>query len=199
MAFKLLGQGAVIIAALALFCYISLESTMNTWIKPYMTEVFGGTGNPNAVSNAGIVLGLFGVSMMVGRFITAGIKNLTAIGTKVIAGAAIVSVITIILMIVTKSPAMAVVAVIVTGLAFAPIFPTVVGVTFAKYEPSLYGSIFGIIFAIGLLGGTFVPKFIGSMAADKTIAQSLPIAAVMAAILIVVAVLMGKIGTKKAE
>ena len=38
-----------------------------------------------------------------------------------------------------------------TGLAFAPIFPTIVGVTFAKFDASQYGSIFGIIFAIGLL------------------------------------------------
>ncbi|MBN2411075.1 MFS transporter [candidate division KSB1 bacterium] len=195
-AFKLLGEGAVILAALALFCYISLESTMNTWIKPYMTEMLGGSKNAEAVSNAGLVLGFFGVAMMIGRFLASAVKNLTAIGTKVIAGAAVVSVITIVLMIVTKSPALAVVAVIVTGLAFAPIFPTVVGVTFAKFEPKLYGSIFGIIFAIGLLGGTFIPKFIGNLAEGKTVQQSLPIAAVMAGILIVIAILMGLTGKK---
>jgi len=38
-----------------------------------------------------------------------------------------------------------------------------VGVTFAKFEPRLYGSIFGIIFAIGLLGGTFVPQIVGNL------------------------------------
>ena len=32
--------------ALALFCYISLESSMNTWSKPYMTELLGGADNP---------------------------------------------------------------------------------------------------------------------------------------------------------
>jgi len=37
MAIKLLGKAAVLIAALALFCYISLEITMATWIKPLMT------------------------------------------------------------------------------------------------------------------------------------------------------------------
>ena len=195
-AFKLLGEGAVIFAALALFCYIALESTMNTWIKPYMTEMLGGAENATAVSNAGLVLGFFGFAMMVGRFLASAVKNLTAIGTKVIAVAAVVSVITIVLMIVTKSPVMAIIAVIVTGLAFAPIFPTVVGVTFAKFEPKLYGSIFGIIFAIGLLGGTFIPKFIGNLAEGKTVQQSLPIAAVMAGILIVIAILMSVTGKK---
>jgi len=198
-AFKLLGEKTVIFAALALFCYISLESTMNTWIKPYMTEMLGGAENATAVANAGLVLGFFGVAMMVGRFLASAVKNLTAIGTKVIAVAAVVSVITIVLMIVTKSPVIAIIAVVVTGLAFAPIFPTVVGVTFAKFEPKLYGSIFGIIFAIGLLGGTFIPKFIGNLAEGKTVQQSLPIAAVMAGILIIIAILMGITGKKSKE
>lgn len=193
-AFRMLGKPAVILAALALFCYIALESTMNTWVKPFMTEVFGGT--ESAAANAGLVLGFFGFAMMVGRFIVSAIKNLTAIGIQVITGAAIIAVITIVLMIVTKSPVVAVIAVVVTGLAFAPIFPTVTGVTFAKFEPKFYGSIFGIIFAIGLLGGTFVPKFIGTLAEGKTVQQSLPIAAVMAGILIVIAIIMGVTGKK---
>ncbi len=193
MAFKVLAEGPVIVAALALFCYVSLESTMNTWLKPYLTEVFSGNA-----ATAGWILGLFGLFMMIGRFIVSAIKNLTAIGTKIIAIMAVVSIATILLMIWTPNPATAVIAVIFTGLAFAPIFPTVVGVTFAKYEPHLYGSIFGMIFSIGLLGGTFVPKIIGDLAVGKTVQQSLPIAAVMAAILVVIALVMSKVG-KKAE
>ena len=50
---------------------------------------------------------------------------------------------------------------------------------------------------IGLLGGTFVPKFIGNMAEGKSsIQESLPIAAVMAGILIVIAILMSVTGKK---
>jgi fucose permease len=77
-------------------------------------------------------------------------------------------------------------AVVATGLVFAPIFPTIVGVTFAKFEPGLYGSIFGIIFAIGLLGGTFVPQIIGNLSVGATIQQSLLIVLAMAAALFVV-------------
>jgi len=197
MAVKLLGKGAVLIAALALICYISLESTMNTWIKPLMTEVFKAKGNVNAVANASLVLSLFGVAMMVGRFITSAVKNLTAIGTKVIMVASIVSILAVILMIKSTSPAMVILAVIITGLAFAPIFPTIVGVTFAKFDSSLYGSIFGIIFAVGLLGGTFVPKIIGNLSETGGIQSGLTIAAVMAAILFVIGFFMGKVG--KAE
>jgi len=194
MAFKLLGKTAVIIAALALFCYISLEITMATWVKPFMTELLGGSEAAGAAAKAGLVLSFFGVAMMIGRFLASTMKNLTAMGAKVITLMSFISALAVVVMIVTKSPVLAVAAILLTGLAFAPIFPTVVGVTFAKFEPSLYGSIFGIIFAIGLLGGTFVPKFIGNMSVGRTVQGSLPIAAVMAGILFLISLFIGKVG-----
>lgn len=186
MAVTLLKNPAVLVAALALFCYVSLESSMNTWAKPYMTELLGGDQNPTAVSNASLVLSLFGVAMMAGRFLTSTIKNLTNMGVKLIAAMAAVAAVAILTMIMTSSAALATVAVVLTGLAFAPIFPTIVGVTFSKFEPSLYGSIFGIIFAIGLLGGTFVPQIVGNLSQGATIQQSLQIVLAMAVALFVV-------------
>jgi len=189
MAFRLLGQPAVLVAALALFCYISLEASLNTWSKPYMTELLG--GGPEAVARAGFVLSLFGVAMMVGRFATAAIKNLTAIGVRLIAAASVVAMGAILVMVVTAVPAVAVAAVIVTGLVFAPIFPTIVGVTFAKFEPSLYGSIFGIIFPVGLLGAVFVPKIVGDLSVGATVQQGLLIVLAMAGALLVVSFFLG--------
>ena len=191
-AVKLLGNGAVIIAALSLFCYVSLEISMGTWIRQLMTQLY--TGEADASTYAGWVLGFFGVAMMVGRFLTSTVKNLTAMGARVITAMALLSVVAIVLMIVTKSPTLAIAAIILTGLAFAPIFPTIVGVTFAKFEPRLYGSIFGIIFAIGLLGGTFVPKWVGNLSVGSTVQQSLVIPAVMAGILFLLSLVIGRIG-----
>jgi len=195
MAFKLLGKGAVLIAALALFCYIALEVSLGTWIKPLMEQLFGNSAN--ASTNAGLVLSLFGVAMMAGRFITSTVKDLTSKGNKVILLMSAVSFVAIMLMIVANGPVLAIIAVLLAGLAFAPIFPTIVGVTFAKFDSSLYGSIFGIIFAVGLLGGTFVPKIIGNLSVGSTVQQSIPIAAVMAGILFVIALFMGKAGKQE--
>jgi predicted MFS family arabinose efflux permease len=142
-------------------------------------------------------LSLFGAAMMVGRFLASAMKNLTAMGAKVIMATSFVSIIAIVGMIVTKSPALAVGAILLTGLAFAPIFPTIVGVTFAKFEPSLYGSIFGIIFAVGLLGATFVPKFIGNMSVGRSVQGSLPVAAIAAGILFIISLFIGKVGRPK--
>jgi fucose permease len=194
MAFKLLGKPAVLIAALALFCYVSLEISMATWSKPYMTELFGGSQNAKAVASAGLVLSLFGVAMMVGRFLTSMIKNLTKIGAKLVSILALVAIAAILVMVITELPGLAIVAVVLTGLVFAPVFPTIVGITFAKSEPSLYGSIFGIIFAVGLLGGTVVPKIIGSLSEGATVQQSLLIVLAMAVALLVISFFLGRKG-----
>ncbi|MCK9574213.1 MAG: MFS transporter [Candidatus Omnitrophica bacterium] len=196
MAIKLLGKKPVLIAALALTCYISLESTMNTWIKSLMAELLENTGNSNFLTHAGFVLSLFGVCMMLGRFLSSTIKNLTKIGVGVIAAASLVSMLAIILMIVAKSYVLVIVAVIIVGFSFAPIFPIIVGVTFARFEAKFYGSIFGIIFSIGLLGGTFVPQYVGYLAKEKTIQQSLWIAVIMAGLLFVAALIMGRLNSK---
>ena len=171
---------------------------MGTWIKKFMEELFGASGNVNATTQAGLVLSLFGVAMMVGRFLFSAIRNLTAMGSKVITFASILAMLAIFLMIIAKTPVTGIIAVILAGLAFAPIFPTIVGVTFAKFDSSLYGSIFGIIFSIGLLGGTLVPKFIGNLSVGSTVQQSLPIAAIMAGILLVISLFIGRVGKNKA-
>jgi fucose permease len=194
MVLKLFIKPAVVIAAVALFCYSSLEVSLGAWIIKLMEEIFGGTSNMNASSSAGVVLSLFGISMMVGRFLFSTVKNLTSRGTSVLVFMSGLSAAAIILLVIAKSPGIAILGVVIAGLAFAPIFPTVVGITFAKFDPSLYGSIFGIIFAAGMLGGTFTPKIIGNFSTGSTVQQSLSIAVIIAVILLVVSIFIGKIG-----
>ncbi len=196
--FTLLRKPAVLLAALALVCYIGLEFSMNTWIKPLMTELYGADGNPDAVRNAGRTLAVFGLAMAVGRFLSSAVKNLSRIGSKVIAGASLVSILSIVTLIKTGNPMYAVIAVLVTGLAFAPMFPTIVGVTFARVEPGLYGSVFGIIFSIGLIGSMFLPKIIGILSMGRTVQESLTIAAVIAGILFLISLFLGS-GRDKIE
>ncbi len=192
-ALGLLRSPVVLIAALALICYIGLEFTMTTWIRLLMMEMFETAGGDEAriARNTGLVLTAFALAMALGRFGTSTIKNLTAIGTKVIVAMAALSVVTIGIMSVAASPVVVMVAVFVTGLAFAPVFPTIVGVTFSKFEPGVYGSVFGVIFAVGFLGPTFLPYVIGKASEAGSIQQAMPIAVVVAAVLCVVGLLMG--------
>jgi len=57
----------------------------------------------------------------------------------------------------------------------------------------LHGSVFAIIFAIGLLGASTIPAAIGIYSKGKSIQKSLVIAAVTAAVLVVIAVVMGRL------
>lgn len=193
----LLRKPAVVVAAIALFCYISLEISMSTWIRSLMDELYAGSGRVSSMAKTGVVLSLFGVAMMTGRFLTSSIKNLTAMGSRIIVLMACLSLVSILLMIVARSPVLGILAVLLAGLAFAPLFPTIVGVTFSKFEPGLYGSVFGIIFSAGLLGGTFVPNFVGKLSVGTSVQQSLVIPAIMAGILIIVSLIMGRIGKSK--
>jgi predicted MFS family arabinose efflux permease len=192
MALQLLGRPAVLLAALTLIGYMSLEPSMSTWIKPLLTELDTKEGNPAAMRNAGYVLALFGLTMAIGRFIASSIKNLSALGSNLIAICAVVAIGAIGLLATTTTSTMAIVAIALIGLVFAPIFPTIVGVTFGKYEPKLYGSIFGIIFSVGLLGSMLVPKAIGMFSVGSSLQQGLWIAAGMAGVLLVLSLVLGK-------
>jgi fucose permease len=184
-AVALLRERPVWIAGLALLCYIALESSLSTWIKPFMTELYGGSQNAQATQYGTWVLSAFGLAVAVGRFATSMVRNLSTIGARLITGMCGVAVLAIGIMVATRSPALAIVAVLLAGLALAPMFPTIVGVTFAQYEPRLYGSIFGIIFAVGLLGPTVVPKLIGYFSVGASVQRSLVLAGFMAALLLV--------------
>jgi len=199
MAFKVILKPAVIVAALAQFCYTSLDSSMGMWIKKLMEELYIGSTIVNPAAKAGLVLSLFGVAMMAGRFLFSTIKNLTAISSKMIILMSGLSLVAVLLMIFVKGPFGGIVAVILAGLAFGPIFPLIIGITFSKFDTSLYGSIFGIVFAFGLLGGTFVPKLIGNLSVGSTVQQSLPIAAIIAGILLIISLFIGRVGMPKKE
>lgn len=194
-AIKLLAQPPVLIAALALMCYIGLEMSMSNWTAKLMNELYKGAGAANAAKSAATVLSVFGLAMTVGRFIASAVKNLTAVGVKLIIVVAAIAAVALLALYMVQSPALAIVAVIVIGLAFAPIFPTIVGVTFSKYEPKYYGSIFGIIFAVGLFGGGLVQNLIGKMA-GTTVQSAFIVLTVTAAILLVIALFMGKTKAK---
>ncbi len=185
-AFRLLGRPAVLISALALVGYMSLENSMGTFGKSLMTELYTKEGSANAIRNAGYVLAFFGLAMAIGRFVASSIKNLTKLGTYLISICAVVAIAGILMLTTTGSSSMGILAIFVLGLVFAPIFPTIVGVTFAKYEPKLYGSIFGILFSVGLLGSMLTTKAIGALSAGASLQQGLWVAFGMAVVLLVI-------------
>jgi len=196
-AVALLKEPAVLVAAFVLFCYIALESSFCNWLAPYGKEVIT-AANPGADegatdASAQRMLSVFAIAMMAGRLIASQIPWITQYGTYVIAGAAVVSAVVILAMTMSKSTGAAWLLAALAGLAFAPCFPTTVGVTFSKFTPAVYGSVFGIIFAVGLAGAVIIPKMIGNLAKGSSVQKSLKLLVPACVILIVLALVLGTV------
>lgn len=194
-AVALLKEPAVLIAALTLFCYISLESSFCNWLAPYAKEVvtrdFPSMAGDPADAAGQQMLSIFAIAMMAGRLLASQLEMITAYGSWFISGAALVLALIIIGMM--KGSALWTSALAVcAGLAFAPCFPTIVGVTYSKH-PDNFGSVFGIIFAVGLLGAVVVPKAIGNMAKGSSIQKSIKLLIPACVLLIILAIVLGKV------
>lgn len=195
-AFALLGNPFVLTAALALFCYVGLEASMGGWITTYLTSIGQSEGRASGFLSA------FWIAVMVSRLVSSmkviPASDATLInpanGALAITILAAVAAVSIFVMSSTSSNGIAGLAVVVTGLAFGPIFPSVVGVTFTNVIPELQGSAFAIIFAIGLLGATILPAWMGVLSKGRSIQKSMVVAAVFAVILTVISVVMGQLG-----
>ena len=185
-AFGLLANPIIIVAALSLFCYVGLEVSMGGWISTYATnQGFDARG-------ASIVLSSFWIGFMISRLI-ASVTITPANGAISLSILSLLAIILLGLMIAANSKGAAAILVFVTGLCFGPIFPTVLGITFSKIDPSAYGSAFGIIFAVGLLGGSTLPAAIGIYSKGKPIKKSFPIAMSAALVLLVLAIIIGRV------
>jgi fucose permease len=201
-AVKLLAQPAVLVAAFVLFCYIALESSFCNWLPAFGKEVQKkdkpGIEEAAADASGQRLLSFFAIAMMVGRLATGLLPNrigfdLTANGGWVIAAAAVIASVAIILMMTCASGAVAKILAILAGLSFAPVFPTTIGVTFSKFSADVHGSVFGIIFAVGLAGAVIVPKMMGNAARGATIQKSLKLLLPACVLLIILAIVLGQL------
>jgi fucose permease len=114
-----------------------------------------------------------------------GFESPLVLVAALIAGAAIYA------MIRTTRRKVATIAVLVVGLCFGPLFPTIVGLVFSKFSPAQHGSVFGTISAMGFFGGTTIPALIGVFSQGKSIRQSLYVAVGASVLLAIFGVVLG--------
>lgn len=179
---SLLGNSAVIVGSLSLFCYIALEASMAGFVTTYLKS------HNFSDEKAGTILSGFWISLMLARLITALFLIGRIDSAMLVPLLGLLAVVSIGIMVVATSPGLGVLGTLLTGLALGPVFPTIVGVTFNKSNAiatGTAGSVFGLIFGIGLFGGIIVPMLIGKYAAAMSIRQSLKIALVVAVALVV--------------
>ena len=196
-ALGMLTEPAVLVSALALLCYASLDTSFCNWLPAFGKEVMGQArpdADPNAVdASAQRLISVYAVAMIIGRLLASQLPYLTEYGSYFIAAASLGTAVIILMMTVTRSVQNAWILVFVAGLASAPFFPTIVGITFDKFSPGVYGSVLGIIFAGALLGGATIPKAIGNLARGSTVQKSLKLLIPACIVLVVLTLILGRL------
>jgi len=84
----------------------------------------------------------------------------------------------------------AVALVVVAGLVFGPIFPTLIAVLLGGVPDTLHGRAVGLFFALGGIGWTVVPLLIGAYARRVGVQRGFVVAVAAAGLLSVVALLL---------
>jgi fucose permease len=175
-ALSLLTQPVVLVGAIVLLLYSSIETSFCNWLTPYAKEIFGrarpGSDEGAVDATAQRMLSFFAIAMMAGRLITSQVPAITEYGSRVIGGVMLVSAAVIFGLAATRNAGRVPVLAALSGLMLAPCFPTTVGLVYARH-PVNFGSVFGVIFAGAMLGGVVVPKAIGNLARGATIQRSL--------------------------
>ncbi|HPA48100.1 MAG TPA: MFS transporter [bacterium] len=196
-AMAILTKPAVLVSGLALFCYAALDTSLCNWLPAFGKEVIGRSGQDMdsgvADASAQRLISVYAIAMIIGRLAASQIPAITEYGAWFIVGASLLTALIVLLMTVTESVRLAWVLVFVAGLASAPFFPTIVGITFAKFSPQVYGSVFGIIFAGALLGGATIPKAIGNLAKGSTVQKSLKLLIPACIILVLLTIILDRL------
>ncbi|MCE5187138.1 MAG: MFS transporter [Planctomycetaceae bacterium] len=200
-AVKLLGEPAVLVASFVLFCYMALETSFCSWLPAFGKEVVkkeDASIEPAVADARGQrLLSWFAIAMMAGRLVTGLVPArmgivLADVGGGIIAIAALIAAVGIFLMMSCSKGTQAALLAALAGFVFAPIFPTTVGVTFSKFPVDVLGAIFGIMFAVGLLGSVIVPKAMGNIAKGGSIQKSLKLLLPACALLLILALVLGR-------
>ena len=152
---KVVRYPGVLLFASLLFFESGNEAAMIGW-----TSTWAGALGANA-QNATLVLALFQAMMMLGRIAASGVLRLITEAQLVMASVAgaLLSMI-----IVARAPSIPifVVGVALGGLTFASIYPTMLAIAGNRFH-SFAGTVFSILFGIGLSGGMVFPWSIGHL------------------------------------
>ena len=152
-AVKVARYPGVLMLGFLLFCQSGNEASIGGW-----TSTYAGEAGLRAEA-ATFTLAAYWAALMAGRLLVArllkyvGKEHLVlASGAGALLGAAI--------LLMNRSEGMLVVGVLVIGLSYAGVFPTVLAIAGDAYR-NLAGTVFGLLFAVALVGGMSFPWAVG--------------------------------------
>ncbi len=145
----------VLVLGFLLFCQSGDEASIGGWTSTYVGAA--GLGARTAT----LILAGYWAALMAGRLAVSGLLKFVgkrqlvlASGVGALLGAAI--------LLTNRSESMLVAGVLVIGLSYAGVFPTALAIAGDAYK-KMAGTVFGLLFAIALLGGMSFPWAVGQI------------------------------------
>ncbi len=155
-ALKIPGVKAV---AVAFFAYCAAEMTLMLWTGSYLTEY-----RQMDTTKAAALASIFYIGMMVGRIISGFLTAKLSDRALIWLGAAIALGGSAIVMLPRISNAVAVIGLLIVGLGCAPIYPSIIHSTPARFGADRSGAIIGIEMAGAYTGSCLMPPVFGLLA-----------------------------------
>lgn len=143
------------IFGMIILIYVGTENGIGGWLTTYTQHTIG-----LRLEEAALITSLFWLSLTGGRLISS-ILGLRVPSQKLLFGSLIGAVVGGVLLALTGgNRTLTMVAVLLTGLSFGPIFPTVIAVITAKFKQEP-GKAVGVITSMGSIGGALLPLLQG--------------------------------------
>jgi len=176
---KVLRYPGVLVLGFLLFCQSGDEASIGGWTSTYVGEA----GFP--ARTATFILAGYWASLMAGRLLGARLlrsvskeRLVLVSGAGALVGAAV--------LLTNRSALMLSFGVLIIGLSYASVFPTVLAIAGDAYT-KLAGTVFGLLFAIALIGGMSFPWLVGQISESLGIRFGMVVPLVGAAAICVVA------------
>lgn len=145
------------ILGLLLFFQSGNEFLLGGYIAAFLTREIG-----MPVASASYALAAYWGAIMLARVVLSRLL-LEVTPAAVVVSGALIAAAGALLTGFTFAPLFAISTIVLTGLALAGIFPSVLGITGARFRESS-GTVFGILFTVALCGGMTIPWFAGHLA-----------------------------------
>lgn len=177
------------LAGLAFLLYGPLEGSLGTWATTYLTDL------GIRERRAAWLLSGFWLTFLAARLVTALLQEHGLLPKDsepwLLVGLALASAVVLGNMAGTHQPGSGALGLLLVGVFFGPIFPTLVGILFKHFPPHAHGTAFGAMFAIGATGSLFLPPLIGAYARRTSVRRAMRIPVVVALALGAVTLFLG--------
>ena len=179
----LLGDPIMWLCALALLFYMPAEATMAAWATTYVAD------KGMKETSASALLSGFWLAYTATRLIAAFTvpEGSEAAVVLILSLASIAVWVGVVL---CRQRGLAAALVIAVGVLFGPLYPTLLAVLLAHFDPSLHGRAIAVFFTLGGLGCTVLPMLIGAYARRTSVQRGFLLAAASVGGLCVVALLL---------